>query len=62
MSDLDTCPKCKANLQGEPIPEKDRKYYGTKTHFSRLIGLYSRDLDRTTHWICPDCKHRWERT
>jgi hypothetical protein len=30
--------------------------------FSRCIGLYDYTKDKTTHWECPDCKHRWERT
>jgi hypothetical protein len=55
------CPKCNADLKGEPIPEQYRSMYGGKTHYSRTIGLYDRGLDRTTHWLCPDCKGRWER-
>ena len=49
------CPHCDADFQDEPIPEKDREAYGGHTHFSRLIAVYSRELDRTTHYRCPDC-------
>mgnify|MGYP002621890840 CR=1 FL=1 len=27
------------------------------THFSRRIALYSREVDRTTAYQCPDCGH-----
>ena len=29
--------------------------------FGRQIGIYSMELDRTTHWRCPDCGHEWKR-
>lgn len=52
----DTCPKCLANLQGEPIPPEDRQYYPPAvTHFDRIISIYDRGLDRTVAWRCPDC-------
>lgn len=60
MSD-DICPSCKSNLQGKPIPEEYRHCYGKHTHFSRLIGIYSQETDRTTHWQCPDCGYTWDR-
>lgn len=41
--------------------QKASGWYGTATHFSRVIGWYDRRYDRTTHWVCPDCKHQWER-
>jgi hypothetical protein len=56
-----TCPSCNADFQGNPIPIRDRKHYGNKTHFSRIIAIYSRDTDRTEKWRCPDCKHEWLR-
>lgn len=53
------CPKCNADLTGEPIPERHREHYPPgDTHFSRVIGLYDRELDRTVGWRCPDCKSR----
>jgi rubredoxin len=57
----ETCPSCKVSLQGEPIPKRSREHFGNATHFSRKIGLYSRELDRTTAWRCPDCGHTWNR-
>jgi hypothetical protein len=56
------CPGCEADLRGEPIPEEVREHYGNHTHFSRRIGIYSRESDRTVRWRCPDCGHEWERT
>jgi transposase-like protein len=60
VSEPTHCPHCHADLKGEPIPEKDRHHFGV-THFSRVIGLYDRSRDRTTHWRCPDCGREWER-
>ena len=55
------CPKCKADLQGEPIELESQHLFGA-THFSRKIGLYSMERDMTTHYRCPDCGHEWERS
>lgn len=56
------CPKCKADLTGEEIPEEFRElHYGGKTHYSRKIGIYDWDRDMTVEWMCPDCEHRWPR-
>ena len=54
------CPHCKADFQGEEIPEKHRELFGGKTHVSRLIACCSRDLGRVTHFECPDCHARIE--
>lgn len=54
------CRFCGANLQGEPIPVKDREAYGA-THFSRIISIYDRALDRTVAYKCPDCGKEWTR-
>lgn len=62
MSLSDTCPKCNADLRGEPIPQEYQHMYAEgATHYSRLIGIYSRERDATTHWKCPFCKEVWER-
>jgi hypothetical protein len=50
------------DLTGEPIPEGARHHYGDKTHFSRCIGIYDHNRDRTVEWLCPDCGVRWPRT
>jgi desulfoferrodoxin (superoxide reductase-like protein) len=52
---LSHCPKCKADMQGAAIPEESRQHHSNATHFIRWIALYSRELDRTTHFRCPDC-------
>jgi len=56
----ENCPFCKTELQGEPIPKKDQELFGA-THFSRKIGLYSLERDRTVEYKCPDCKKTWPR-
>ena len=53
----DICPLCKANLEGEDIPEKDRQYFGTHTKFSRKLGRV--ENDRLVEWSCPDCGGVW---
>lgn len=37
------CPYCNADLQGKDIPEKIRHHYGSATHGSRKITIYSRE-------------------
>jgi hypothetical protein len=59
-SNDDHCPKCNADLQGDPIPEKSRHLYGA-THFSRRMALYDQGRDRTVAFKCPDCGHEWAR-
>lgn len=55
------CPYCNADLQGKDIPEKIRHHYGSATHGSRKIAIYSREEDRTLKWQCSDCGGEWER-
>lgn len=43
------CPHCKADLRDPKGPPGKRE-----------IGIYDRDRDSTTHFICPDCKGRIE--
>jgi len=56
MSAPTECPKCKADLRQKPPP-----HYRGRGDLSRVIGIYDRDRDRTTHWKCPDCGAEWER-
>ena len=56
----DFCPHCKANLIGNEIPKKDQHLFGA-THFSRKIGIYDMERDRTVRWQCPDCHQEWPR-
>lgn len=48
-------------MQGSEIPEEMQHLYGGATHFSRVIGIYSMDEDRTIAWQCPDCGQEWPR-
>lgn len=73
----DICPNCKVDLSGEYIWDhffKEKRseeeatriaeMYGAskgKGKFSRKIGLYNLEEDRTFAWQCPDCNHRWKR-
>ncbi|MFD1445778.1 hypothetical protein [Oceanobacillus profundus] len=56
----ENCPYCNADLQGEPILNEDQEWYGA-THFTRKIGMYDLEKDRTIKWKCPDCGGEWDR-
>jgi predicted Zn-ribbon and HTH transcriptional regulator len=58
MSTPTECPKCKADLDGGPIPENIREHYRPPYRWSRVIGV-ELDHDRIEHWRCPDCGHEW---
>lgn len=60
MAEIKTCPHCGADFTGGPIRETHREHFGGKTHFSRLIAVSDRELDRCTHYQCPDCGKRIE--
>lgn len=47
------CPNCHADLSYTRPP--------SETVYSRVIGIYDIDLDRTTEWLCPDCGFWWDR-
>jgi len=40
------CPHCGA----------DWRNFQSGPPFKREVGVYSREQDRTTEWMCPDCK------
>lgn len=73
MADFCRCSSCEADLRAGEIPDKYLYMYGAeqesecrygcggKSHYSRLIGIYSRESDRTISWMCPDCGHTEER-
>ena len=60
---IEPCPCGKSDLVGDPIDKEylDKGYYGTKTHYSRVIGIYDMDVDMTVAYRCPDCGHEWDR-
>lgn len=59
---IETCPHCGSDLRGEEIPVDVREWYGGAARGSRLVAVYSRELDRTTHFQCPDCEKRIDRS
>ncbi|MED4532935.1 hypothetical protein [Metabacillus fastidiosus] len=54
------CPYCNADLQGEPIPKDQQKYYKA-THFTRKIGMTTVEADGILTWKCPDCEEEWDK-
>lgn len=77
MNEHGYCPNCNMNLDGDLIwdifmeqyhdeakaDEAAADYGATrnKGRWGRAISLYSLDADRTVAWMCPECKHQWER-
>jgi hypothetical protein len=59
------CPHCKANLQGDAIPQDliDKGYYAhDATHYSKIIGIELRGVyDGVLYWQCPECGGKWHR-
>lgn len=53
------CPFCSADFKGWDIPQESWHLYGARCG-SRKIGIYSRELDRTIGYRCPDCKTDWQ--
>jgi rubredoxin len=66
MPDARYCPSCKADMRDEPIPAEHAEHYageyidGVK-YFSKWIGIYDREQDRTVAWQCPECKEEYKR-
>lgn len=60
LAKLTNCPKCRANWIESEIPEEIREHYSPPYFFTRLIGIYDPDKDRTVKFICPDCKTEFE--
>jgi len=60
------CLFCNTNLQGNPIPLRDRHLFGGSHHFSRVIGVeygynHPGHWDGVSEWMCPDCGARVNR-
>lgn len=60
-SQYGNCPKCGYSWDAGPIPEKSRKYYGEPYRFSKIIGISSLELNRLTHYECPNCQAEFKR-
>jgi uncharacterized C2H2 Zn-finger protein len=61
LSLIANCPKCESLWHETPIPKEQQDSYGYSKFFSRIIGIYSRDRDRTVAYQCPDCNTCWDR-
>ena len=56
------CVECGVDFQGEKILEEERWMYDEgDEYYSRILGQYDWDKDRTVAWACPDCGHTTER-
>lgn len=54
------CPVKGCDLKGPPIPEQYLNLYGGARYYSRVLSHYSREKDRTTSFLCPDCGATWD--
>lgn len=61
LSLVTNCPKCGSLWHEKRIPEESRHHFGNARFFSRVLGIYDRDRDRTVAYQCPDCKTFWDR-
>jgi len=61
LSLIANCPKCGSLWHEKRIPKESRHHYGDAQFFSRVLGIYDRDRDRTVAYQCPDCKACWDR-
>jgi uncharacterized C2H2 Zn-finger protein len=61
LSLLANCPKCESLWHEKRIPEGQRALYGDAKFFSRVMGIYDRNRDRTIAYQCPDCHACWDR-
>lgn len=58
-SNVDNCPHCNADLNGDPIPKEYAEHY-SGTHWRREIGIeYMGKYDGVWEWKCPDCSGVW---
>lgn len=62
------CPECGTDWHDKAIPEHllQEGWYGawdgvTPRYYSRVIGIYDWNTDRTVAWRCPDCEKEWPR-
>jgi uncharacterized C2H2 Zn-finger protein len=61
LSLLANCPNCESLWHDQLIPEESRHHFGNAQFFSRVIGIYTRNRDRTIAYQCPDCSTCWDR-
>ena len=55
------CVECGYSFKGEKIPKGSQEFYGNHTHFSKMVGVYDIDLDRTVYFQCPECNAHYDR-
>lgn len=61
INDRGNCPSCGKSWKASKVPKEyaehtsgDYDENGDKW-YSKLVGIYSMELDRTTHYQCPFC-------
>jgi len=61
ITKLENCPECGANWVDKLIPQQYWENYSPPYFYSRVIGCYDCDVDRTAYFMCPDCNHKFPR-
>jgi hypothetical protein len=49
------------DLTDQQIEEKMKETYNEPYRWGRQISVYSRELDKTVYWKCPDCNTYFDR-
>jgi len=61
LDERGNCPSCGKSWKHSKIPDHQKDSYGGDPDengdkwFSSLVGIYSMEQDRTTHYQCPFC-------
>lgn len=64
------CPHCGVDLKSDDIPQEfiDKGMYketcdkcGERNHYNREFGVYSKHIDMTVEFMCPECLGKWKR-
>lgn len=53
------CPKCLADLRGDPVPEAELPRYSWQKYTSIAIAIYDLDNCYIERWRCPECRFEW---
>lgn len=57
-----SCPRCKAQLDGDELPSGVKSIFDGVRRYSRVVAIFDSHLDHIVAWRCPDCGLEWART
>ena len=62
VTKLENCPECNTNWVDKLIPQEYWENYSPPYFYSRVIGIEHLGEDRISYFMCPDCKHHFDRS